>query len=97
MNKDLFLDSVQLQDKPPPAIRTELQALWWIKKGNWDAAHDLAQDANSLEGDWVHAYLHRLEGDSGNAAYWYARAQKPFFHGDPIEEWERLLDQFLAE
>lgn len=54
-----------------------LQALWWESKGNWEKAHDLSQQANSKEGDWVHAYLHRAEGDLTNAAYWYDRAGQP--------------------
>jgi len=54
-----------------------LQALWADAQGDWDGAHALAQQAGSREGDWVHAYLHRKEGDLGNAGYWYARAGKP--------------------
>jgi hypothetical protein len=54
-----------------------LHALWWEARGDWEAAHGAAQragDAGDRAGDWVHAYLHRVEGDAGNAAYWYARA-----------------------
>ena len=51
-----------------------LQALWQDAQGNWDEAHEVCQRAKSRDGDWVHAYLHRKEGDAGNAGYWYARA-----------------------
>ena len=49
-------------------------ALWWEARGEWDKAHEVAQEAANKDGDWVHAYLHRVEGDEGNAGYWYARA-----------------------
>ena len=54
-----------------------LAALWWAKKGDWDKAHRLVMDEQSAEAAWVHAYLHRVEGDLGNAGYWYRQAHKP--------------------
>lgn len=54
-----------------------LLALWQDAQGNWDEAHEVCQQAKSRDGDWVHAYLHRKEGDAGNAGYWYARAGQP--------------------
>ena len=51
-----------------------LQALWYDGRGDWQRAHECAQDDHSRDGSWVHAYLHRKEGDAGNAGYWYARA-----------------------
>ena len=62
---------------PPPGLPPALAALWRDAKGDWDGAHDLAQTDEGGAGDWVHAYLHRKEGDEGNAAYWYRRARKP--------------------
>ena len=56
------------------ALALELRALWWAERGDWDRAHTLCQEAGTREGDWVHGYLHRVEGDAGNARYWYARA-----------------------
>lgn len=53
-----------------------LQAMWFEAKGNWEMAHNIAQDVNSDDGSWVHAYLHRKEGDIDNASYWYSRAGK---------------------
>ena len=58
----------------PHALSLPLQALWQDARGDWARAHDLCQEAGNREGDWVHAYLHRKEGDLGNAGYWYARA-----------------------
>lgn len=58
----------------PAALGAPLRALWHDIRGDWDRAHDVCQQARSRDGDWVHAYLHRKEGDLGNAGYWYARA-----------------------
>jgi hypothetical protein len=59
---------------PPPGLSLALQALWHDGRGDWEAAHTAAQDDKSSAGSWVHAYLHRKEGDLGNAGYWYSRA-----------------------
>ena len=53
-----------------------MKSLWWAKKGNWEKAHNIAQDIATNDGSRIHAYLHRVEGDLGNAAYWYRRAGK---------------------
>ncbi len=80
---------------PPPGISPALQALWYAAKGDWDTAHDITQPGGP-ELDWVHAYLHRVEGDLGNAGYWYRRAGKPPA-GVPLdEEWAALVRTFLA-
>lgn len=80
---------------PPQGISAPLLALWYDAKGDWERAHDIAQDLGSKEGDWIHAYLHRKEGDEGNAAYWYRRAGKPFPVGVSLqEEWEQLVQHF---
>lgn len=73
-----------------------LQALWWERKGNWDRAHELCQEARSREGDWVHAYLHRVEGDEDNAAYWYARARQPVCRTGLDEEWQAIARALLG-
>ncbi len=62
---------------PPVALPPVLLALWHDARGDWEAAHEVAQDVPDPDGAWVHAYLHRKEGDAGNAAYWYRRASKP--------------------
>lgn len=65
-------------DSAPPAGATELeQALWHDARGDWERAHACAQEVHDRDGSWVHAYLHRKEGDLGNAGYWYARAGRP--------------------
>ena len=67
------------------------------KKGNWEKSHDLAQEVENEDGSWIHAYLHRVEGDLGNAAYWYRRAQKPIKQRESLEdEWLELAKYFLS-
>ena len=77
-----------------------LLALWWDAKGNWDKAHEIAQDVPGADGAWVHAYLHRVEGDLDNAGYWYRRARRPAASGPLPEEWDAiaaaLIDQAEA-
>ncbi len=72
-----------------------LLALWWDAKGEWNKAHEIAQSVEDADGAWVHAYLHRKEGDAGNAAYWYRRAGQSIAHGDLRAEWERIVRKFL--
>lgn len=62
---------------PPAGISAAARALWFAKAGRWDEAHDLCQEIPGNDGSWIHAYLHREEGDLTNAAYWYARSSKP--------------------
>ena len=71
--------------------------MWYDAKGNWDRAHDLAQEIHNNEGSWIHAYLHRKEGDEGNAAYWYHRADKPVCNSSLQDEWENIVVTFLAQ
>ena len=95
MKFDEFVDSAKAQGNPPKGISLALEALWWVKRGDWGKAHDLAQKAKSPDGDWVHAYLHRIEGDLGNAAYWYDRAGKPVNTDSLSLEWEQMVNNFL--
>lgn len=88
-------ESVASNDAPDSSLSLPLQALWWDAKGDWHQAHDVCQSAGSAEGDWVHAYLHRKEGDLGNASYWYNRARQPVFQGTLEEEWDSLVQGFL--
>ena len=73
-----------------------LLALWWDGKGDWQKAHEIAQDVPGADGAWVHAYLHRKEGDAGNAAYWYRQAGRPVAEGDLRGEWEKIVVEILA-
>ncbi|WP_224998743.1 hypothetical protein [Cesiribacter sp. SM1] len=71
-----------------------LKALYWDKKGDWEKAHDIVQDLESPEASWIHAYLHRKEGDEWNAGYWYRRAGKSIYTGPLDQEWEELWKHF---
>ena len=81
---------------PAPDLAAPLAALWWAAKGNWDEAHKIAQDEASADGSWVHAYLHRVEGDLGNAGYWYRRAGQPVATDAVENEWERMVSALLG-
>jgi hypothetical protein len=80
---------------PPARLRPALQGLWWAAKGEWDRAHTLVQDEESTEAAWVHAYLHRVEGDLPNAGYWYRRAGRASASGSLDEEWQAIAADLL--
>jgi hypothetical protein len=84
------------QSAPPAGLSPALLALWRDGKGDWNGAHDAAQEDEGGPGDWVHAYLHRKEGDSGNAAYWYRRARQPVCRTSLDEEWSAIATALLA-
>jgi len=93
---DLELFKQSLKDsQPPEGLSALLQALWWDAKNDWEKAHSVAQDVSNREGSWVHAYLHRKEGDQGNAGYWYSRAGKPKSAASLEEEWEEIVQALL--
>ena len=81
------------------ALSRPLQALWHDARGDWERAHALAQEAGDdgdRDGEWVHAYLHRVEGDDGNAAYWYRRCGRPVSRIALREEWTAIATELLA-
>ena len=80
---------------PPEGLSLAVQALWWDAKGDWDKAHECAQERDDKDGALVHAYLHRKEGDQSNAGYWYRRAGTNTFAGSLTEEWEELARSLL--
>ena len=80
MTLDEFRQSLAATN-PPAELTHALASLWWDAKGDWKQAHESAQQDEGPEGSWVHAYLHRKEGDRGNAAYWYTRAGRPICAG----------------
>ena len=86
-----------LSDAAPSAtLSPPLAALWWAAKGNWDTAHKIVMnDEETSEAAWVHAYLHRVEGDLGNAGYWYRRAAKPVATGSLETEWDQMVSKLL--
>ena len=83
--------------QPPAELSPALQGLLWDAMGDWDKAHECAQSQEDRQGDWVHAYLHRKEGDLANAGYWYRRAKKPVHKGPLDEEWEEIARSLLAD
>jgi hypothetical protein len=82
-------------DEPPAGLGAALAALWWDGRNDWARAHGHAQDDEGAAAAWVHAYLHRREGDLGNAGYWYRRAGKPVASGPLEGEWEAIVRALL--
>ena len=84
-------------ESPPEGIRPSVAALWHAAKGDWDKAHEIAQSETGTDGSWVHAHLHRAEGDLGNAGYWYRRAGRSQATGELDDEWADIAAALLAE
>jgi hypothetical protein len=82
-------------DAPPTGLSLALQGLWFAAKGAWNTAHEYAQAQDDSDGARVHAYLHRVEGDATNPAYWYRRAGQPVAKQSLEEEWESLVQALL--
>jgi hypothetical protein len=88
--------NASLQHTAPPAqMSAVLQSLWHQGKGDWEASHNIAQDIHTNDGSWIHAHLHRAEGDLGNASYWYHRANKPVSKKSLSDEWEEIVRALL--
>ncbi len=85
-------ESATSDPEPPAGLSLAQQALWLAKASRWDASHDLCQDVPDPAGAWIHAYLHREEGDLGNASYWYHRAGQtmPAESVTLAEEWSQI-------
>lgn len=96
MTIDAFKSSLS-GSQPPDGITSLLKALWHDGKNDWEMAHNIAQEVHSEDGSWIHAYLHRKEGDSGNAAYWYRRAGRPIPRVSLDEEWEQIASALLKK
>lgn len=90
-----FNSSVREGAQPPAGLSPALRALWWLERGSWEQGHRVAQEDESLDGAWVHAHLHRVEGDESNARYWYARAQRPPARGDLAAERATIIAALL--
>lgn len=82
-------------EKPKGNWPLGLQSLWWAAKGDWEASHNIAQDLHAKIGSWIHAHLHRTEGDDWNAAYWYGQANEPFPKQSLEVELQELVEYVL--
>ena len=82
--------------EPPGDLAPCLKALWWGRRDAWEASHDEVNELETAIGSWIHAWLHRVEGDLSNAAYWYRLAGRPVAEGDLEEEWRELVEAALS-
>ncbi|GJM28098.1 MAG: hypothetical protein DHS20C17_07330 [Cyclobacteriaceae bacterium] len=94
MDYQEFIQSLD-QSIPPDLSNPLLLALWYDAKGDWSKAHNIAQDISGTMGSWMHAYLHRKEGDLSNAAYWYSRAARELPEYSLEMEWKELVKEIL--
>ncbi|HEY5369832.1 MAG TPA: hypothetical protein VIJ75_12665 [Hanamia sp.] len=94
MNLISFKQSLA-ESNPPENLSINLKALWQEGKGNWDKAHNIVQDSEDKNASWIHAYLHRKEGDIGNADYWYRRAGQKRPDVSLAKEWEDIATALL--
>jgi hypothetical protein len=94
MNFETFRETLA-RVSAPAELTAALAGLWWDAKGDWTKAHEAAQRDEGTAGAWVHAYLHRKEGDDSNAAYWYRRAGKVPAQGSFEEEWTTIVSSLI--
>lgn len=90
-----FISSLE-NTAPPSSWPIALKSLWFAGKGDWEASHNIAQDMHSDLGSWIHAYLHRQEGDEFNARYWYRRAGKSFPEISLDKEYQEITEYVLS-
>lgn len=84
------------QQAVPEEWPDSLKSLWFLSKGNWDASHDITQELHTKTGSWIHALLHRMEGDAFNAGYWYRQADRPFSE-KTFEDEIKEITEFILE
>ena len=96
MKFEAFSDSLT-HPQPPGSLTPLLSAMWWDAAGDWHQAHEIAQDVHDAMGSLVHAYLHRKEGDLGNARYWYRSAGRPEYQGSLDDEWQAIVRELLGD
>jgi hypothetical protein len=95
MTPDALRHSAAAETSPPPGLTGPILALWWDARGDWSRAHEAAQAGADADSAWVHAYLHRREGDRANADYWYRRAGR-IHPAEPLEaEWTAIAAALL--
>jgi len=95
MTVEQFRESL-CRDDPAAGLDFALAGLWWDAKGDWTKAHECAQEGKGPAGSWVHAYLHRKEGDASNAGYWYQRAGRTPCRSTFQEEWLEIAEALLS-
>lgn len=94
MTLQQFRDSLT-GEHPPRELSPALAGLWWDAKGDWTRAHESAQQDEGKDGAWVHAYLHRKEGDASNSEYWYGRAGRTPSRISLDQEWAEITQALL--
>jgi len=94
MQLNEFMKSIK-EEAPPEGLSEPLQAMWHARKDDWETAHNIAQSISSELSSWIHAYLHRVEGDLSNADYWYKRAGKPPHSGSTEAEANEIVNSIL--
>ena len=94
MNYEQFEES--LKSNTPPQLSPLLLAMWYEGRNDWHAGHNIAQDLETTDGAWIHAYLHRREGDTSNAQYWYRRAGRSIPELSLQEEWSAIVRELLV-
>ena len=98
MTVEELLASAQAGGQPGSELSEELAALWHAKAGNWDEAHHIAQDIHTSTGSWIHALLHLIEGDVGNAGYWFRQASRPPREVSEIDAlWLEIAHELLGD
>lgn len=93
----MTLSELKSLTEAPPNLSLLLQAMWHDQQGNWEGSHNIAQAINTRDGSWVHAYLHRKEGDQSNAQYWYRQAGKNIPSTTLEKEWEEIVKALLKK
>ena len=96
MNLAKFKQLLQEGGSPPQSMSDTLKALWYDNNENWHTAHEIIQDIQSSDAFWIHAYLHRKEGDLGNALYWHNKAGQKKSEEELEKEWEQIAQHLLS-
>ena len=97
MTLDDFLKSLETSAELPDGLSEELASLWFAKKDRWEESHNIAQDIPSSIGSRIHGLLHTIEGDLGNAGYWYSKAGVPAISASGIDdEWRNIVDGLFS-
>lgn len=94
MTLQSFIQSLANKE-PPTGLSDPLLSLWHEGTGYWDRSHQLIQDLEDTTAAWIHAYLHRKEGDNWNADYWYTKAGRKRPSLSLQQEWESIVSALL--